>query len=53
MIKKLEEWIPIIGKDGEDIIITGQRPPDNKEIVNKINEIIEYINKKESIHYLF
>jgi DNA helicase IV len=52
MIKKLEEKIDYLVTNGEKVEKV-MRQPNNNEIIEKINEIIEYINKKESIHYLF
>ena len=53
MIDKLEEKIDYLvtvnGKEVKKVI----RQPNNDEIIEKINEIIDYINKKENIHYLF
>lgn len=43
MIKKLEDSL-LIDEKGN---CWGKRLPDNKEIINKINEIIEYINNQK------
>ena len=53
MIDRLEEKIDYLvtvnGKEVEKVM----RQPNNNEIIEKINEIIDYLNKKEKLNFMF